>query len=335
MTKIAFCNLSIPGVQLIKDFHKLTTRFRQFGGMRLLRQYAEIGVLWTGVNALFAALIKKHTFKKAYSELLKKVEPFLAERYREVLKERKLFYERQECVHSASNVIWFCWLQGLENAPLIVKACYNSLKRNLSNREIKVIDADNWRKYVDLPQFIVEKWERRRIPAANFSDLLRLQLLIKYGGAWIDSTVLCTCSSNVNEFLDADLFLFRYSKQGNLPLSISNWFISSCSNNEVLLVLRDMLLAYWRDYDCVLDYYIFHLFFAMLSKEYPEQMLAMPNANSRDSLVLLNHWNEQFDKGKWDMLTAKVPFHKLSARPDRMTISNSGNYYNAILRIYS
>ena len=100
-------------------------------------------------------------------------------------------------------------------------------------------------------------------------------------------------SLSVQEFkkyLDADLFLFQYTKQGSIPVSISNWFISVHSNNEALIVLRDMLYAYWKDYDCVLDYYIFHLFFAMISKEYPEQMAAMPYAQSQRSLVLLHHW---------------------------------------------
>ena len=317
------------------DYRILIVRFRQFGGVRLLRQYVRIGVLWTGIKAFFHCIVKKKSFKTIYSELLTRVEPFLVKKYRSVMIERKIFHHGQSLEHEKAKIIWFCWLQGLESAPSVVRSCYSSLKQNLTDREIKVIDADNWQDYVDLPEYIVEKWERKRIPAANFSDLLRLQLLIKYGGTWIDSTVLCTGSSNVGKYLDADLFLFRYSKQGNFPLSISNWFISSCSNYEVLLVLRDMLFAYWKDYNCVLDYYIFHLFFGMLSKEYPEQMLAMPYANSRDSLVLLNHWNEQFEKEKWDRLTAKVSFHKLSARPDKATIKDSGNYYNEILRIYS
>lgn len=36
----------------------------------------------------------------------------------------------------------------------IVTACYNSLKRNLPEYEIKVIDAENWREYVGLPDHI-------------------------------------------------------------------------------------------------------------------------------------------------------------------------------------
>lgn len=71
-------------------------------------------------------------------------------------------------------------------------------------------------------------------------------------------------------------FLFQYTKQHSIPVSISNWFITASTYNEVMIVLRDMLYAYWKDYNCTLDYYIFHLFFSMLSKEYPEEILAMP-----------------------------------------------------------
>jgi hypothetical protein len=182
-----------------------------------------------------------------------------------------------------------------------------------------------------------------------FSDLLRLELLIKYGGTWIDSTVLCTgfkefngvssssgstSSPSVQEFkkyLDADLFLFQYTKQGSIPVSISNWFISAHSNKEVLIVLRDMLYAYWKDYDCVLDYYIFHLFFAMISKEYPEQIAAMPYGQSQNSLVLLHHLDEEFNQKKFDKLISKVCFHKLASRIPKEIEANKDNYYNYIL----
>ena len=33
--------------------------------------------------------------------------------------------------HKRNKIIWFCWLQGIENAPEVVKACYRSLQRHL------------------------------------------------------------------------------------------------------------------------------------------------------------------------------------------------------------
>ncbi len=246
------------------------------------------------------------------------------------------------------KIIWWCWLQGLDEAPQIVKACFNSLKQ-LTGYSLEVIDNSNWREYLELPEYIVKKWEKKQIPPALFSDLLRLELLIKYGGTWIDSTVLCTgfkefnglsssiSSPSVQEFkkyLEADLFLFQYTKQGSIPVSISNWFISACSNNEVLIVLRDMLYAYWKDYDCVLDYYIFHLFFALISKEYPEQITAMPYGQSQNSLVLLHHWEEGFEQKKWDKMTENVCFHKLAHRVRESVKNNKNSYYNKVLELY-
>lgn len=208
-------------------------------------------------------------------------------------------------------------------------------EKNLAEYEIKIIDAENWKVFVELPDYIEMKWKKKQIPPALFSDLLRLELLIKYGGTWIDSTVLCTGNVNENHndnYLKADLFLFQYTPEGaTMDVSISNWFISAHSNNEVLMTLRDMLFAYWKDYNCTLDYYIFHLFFAMVAKEYPEEIAAMPYGYSMRSLTLLHHWDETFDQKKWDKLLSRVSFHKLAFRVDQNTKGNNNNFYNYIL----
>ncbi len=329
------------------DYSKLLSRYNQFGGFRLVAEYAKLGVLGTAVEGFFKCLVKRQSFKAIYPELLKKIEPYLINRYSPIVQGFKSSRSSiQE--HKRSKIIWFCWLQGLKNAPDIVHACYNSLQKhlvqefkgsNVQGCEIKVIDNENWEEYVELPGYIIKKWEKGRIPAALFSDLLRLELLIKYGGTWIDATVLCTGfkSSKVQEFkeyLDADLFLFQYTNRGSIPVSISNWFITACSNNEVLMVLRKMLYAYWMDYDCTLDYYIFHLFFSLLSKEYPDTIIDMPYGQSMNSLALLHHWGEKFDLIKWEKLTSKVSFHKLAFRVDENVKNNKENYYNYILTEY-
>lgn len=338
------------------DLKKLITRYKQFGGAKLVWQYAKLGALWPAVKASVRCLLKRQSFKGIYPEVLRKIEPYLMERYAHVLRSKMSDVRGKTLEHEHPKVIWWCWLQGIENAPSIVRACYNSLVKGewfiVNGYKVNVIDAENWKEYIELPVFIVKKWEKKQIPPALFSDLLRLELLIKYGGTWIDSTVLCTgvkefnglssssgstSSPSVQEFkryLDADLFLFQYTKQGSIPVSISNWFISACSNNEVLMVLREMLYVYWKDYDCTLDYYIFHLFFAMISKEYPEPIAAMPYGQSQNSLVLLHHWGEKFDQKKWDKLTSKVCFHKLAFRVGEDVQNNKENYYNYILTEY-
>lgn len=197
------------------DFKKLTTRYRQFGRMRLVWEYAKLGALWPVLRAGVRCLVKGNSFKGIYPEVLKKVEPFLAERFQV----SRFKFHDTGLMHEHPKVIWWCWLQGIGAVPPIVKACYNSIKQQITDREIRVIDERNWSEYVELPGYIVEKWGKGQIPAALFSDLLRLQLLIKYGGTWIDTTVLCSArgemeNSTVREYLDADLFLFQYTPRG-------------------------------------------------------------------------------------------------------------------------
>lgn len=321
------------------DFQNLIFRFKQFGGFRLFWEYAKLGALQPAIVAGVKCVVKRRSFKLIYPSVLSVVEPMLIKRYETLMGSTIEELKWKNLEHQHSKLVWFCWLQGIEQAPSIVNTCFNSLMRNLPDREIKVINNDNWLEYVELPDYIVKKWEKKRIPAALFSDLLRLELLIKYGGTWIDATVLCTgfhnSGSKFQEYLDADLFLFQYTKQGSIPISISNWFITACTNNEVLIVLRDMLYAYWMDYDCTLDYYIFHLFFSMLSKEYPEEILAMPYGQSMNSLVLMHHLGDKFNQEKWDKLTQRVSFHKLAFRVSKEVKEDKANYFNKIISLYT
>ena len=307
------------------DYHKLTLRFKQFGGFRLVWQYARLGVL---------PVIKRQSFKAIYPGVLERIEPFLVERF----PVSRFKIQVNELSHEHPKVIWWCWLQGIEVAPPIVRVCYNSLKQHLTDYEIKVIDNKNWKEYVVLPDYVVKKWEKGRIPAANFSDLLRLELLIKYGGTWIDSTVLCTgfdtqITQKTQTYLDSELFVFQYTPKGTTEgISISSWFISAHSNHKILVAVRDMMLAYWKDYDCLIDYYLIHLFFSMAAKEYPEEIMAMPYGSSQRSIALMYHWNEPFNQEQWNRLVSKVSFHKLSFRVDTKTKNKKNNYYNYILK---
>lgn len=324
-------------LQILMDFKRISSRFFQLGGFRLLKEYARMGVLSSLGIGFFHILLSGKPPKQINSEIGEKIIPFLQDKYACILLERKAFYQEQSLNHQRSNVVWFCWLQGIEQAPPIVKACLASLKLHLTDREIKIITKKNWREYIDLPEHIIRRWDNKQIPPALFTDLLRLQLLIRHGGTWIDSTVLCTGTTHTKEFLDSDLFLFQYRTPETSSASfkgISNWFITSCTNNEVLLVLRDMLFAYWKDYDYTLYYFIFHVFFSMIAKEYPDIIANMPYGYSVWSLTLENHWDESFNQKKWDKLTSLVCFHKLYYRVDDKLNNDKGNYYNWILEKY-
>ena len=321
-------------------FHILRTRIRQFGGWRVVRIYAKNGAFWPMLKVILRNPFNRKSYKNAYSEAVRKMGPILRDAYSPVMHERQVYYASRSWEHRKAKIVWFCWLQGLEDAPLVIKTCYSSIVRNLKDREIRVIDGDNWKDYVELPDYVVQKWKEKQIPPAHFTDLLRLQLLIRYGGTWIDSTVLCTGITPENEhetfsFLDADLFIFQYTRPGSSQWGgIGNWFITSNTNNEVLMVLRDMLYAYWKDYDCLINYYVFHLFFSMLREVYPEEIASMPYGYGARSLFLVTHWSEAFDQEKWTRLTSEVCFHKLAYSVKKEALTGENNYYQYIVNRY-
>ena len=71
--------------------------------------------------------------------------------------------------------VWICWFQGIENAPMIVKNCYESICYWLKDYEIVVITEENYKSYVQFPTVIEEKRKKGIITDAHFSDLLRLE----------------------------------------------------------------------------------------------------------------------------------------------------------------
>ena len=94
--------------------------------------------------------------------------------------------------HQYSNKIFWCWLQGEHNAPKLYKANLNALRRNCKNHDIIVITEKNMNQYINFPSFIINKLNKNFISKTHFCDILRLELLKKYGGTWIDASVLIT-----------------------------------------------------------------------------------------------------------------------------------------------
>lgn len=90
--------------------------------------------------------------------------------------------------------IWMCWWQGEENAPEIVRACIDSVRRNAGGHEVVVITDENLSEYVDIPEWVLEKVRAGVMSRTNLSDLLRLSLLAEHGGMWLDATFFCSGS---------------------------------------------------------------------------------------------------------------------------------------------
>lgn len=296
-------------------FHRLYHRFLQFGGLILIREYIRLGAFNEFLKQGTLVLLRKKTINAAYSCIQQKVVPQIKKKYNPLLKQLIDKYAEKEFTHEHSHKVWVCWFQGMEQAPEIIKICHTSLRRYVKEREIVVLTDDNISQYVTFPEHIQQKYHEGKIPQAQYSDLLRLELLTRYGGTWIDATVLCTGSHYPQEIFDADLFFFQYIRAGNIDFhGISNWFITASSNQKTLLILKEMLYQYHKDYNCTVAYFIFHIFFMMIAKQLPEEVKQMPRVSNKYCFVLENHLGDSYDETWMKTLTASCCFHKLNGR---------------------
>lgn len=320
-------------------FMQVFRRYREFGGLRLVWQYVRMGLLWQAVNALGFGF-RRRSVKQAYARFMVCVEKKLRDRYEFIMLDSKACAEEPENgdKDTVPNILWTCWLQSLEQAPLLARQCVVSQRKCFPNYEHHVLTLENYERWVCLPETIKHKYKQGRIPPALFSDLLRLAVLQKYGGVWMDATVLCT--SMVNDKLqkqwrrvmESKMTVFRYfAPNTKTPTGISNWFIAAVAGNAVVRAVYDMLVAYWRDYDCTVDYYMMHLFLELSQAHFPEIWTEMPCLNSRHALLLGGALATPYKAEDWKELTAHVCIHKLNYRKVDAAMKNSGCYCEKLL----
>lgn len=314
---------------MIKEFVNI---YKKVDGTKVLKQYHKAGVLFYALFHTMSLGFSQKSLEIVRLAIQNKIKSKLKRKYAYVAKEFK--ENEKKLIHQQSNKVWVCWLQGIENAPLIVKRCYDSLQKYLKDKEIILITEDNYRDYVEFPGFILEKYKKGIISKTHFSDLLRLELLIKYGGTWIDATVLCTGNDMPDYILNSDLFVYQMLKPGKNghSITISSWLMTACTNNNILMLTRKFLYEYWSKNNTMVDYFLLHMFFCIACEYYPEEQKKIPKVcNSIPHILLLelfDDYNEEF----FNHVKKMTCFHKLNYKFDEAAFSKKGTYFDVVVR---
>ena len=111
---------------------------------------------------------------------------------------------------------------------------------NCKDYNIIIINETNMLNYIKFPNYIIEKYKKKYMSPTHFSDLLRLELLIKYGGTWIDASVLIT--EYTKDYFSKDLFFFQERRTDGCVGS--SWFITSEKGSPILRTTRDLLFCF-------------------------------------------------------------------------------------------
>lgn len=313
------------------------SRFKQLfdkaGGWKAILNYAKAGVLPYMVAQILLTGKSKTALELMRNGIQLKIKQKLWKHYIGVLRNFDNNYSKEEYPMQKSNKVWVCWMQGLEQAPALVQRCYRSLQDNLKGKEIVLLTVSNFDQYVHIPDFIIEKLHKGIITRTHFSDILRLELLIQQGGTWIDATVFCSGGDIPKYMMEDEFFIFQKVKPGSdgSAINMSSWFMSAWSNHKFLLATRELLYAYWRKNDRMIDYFLLHLFMMIVKDYYMEEWKQIiPYPNSLPHVLQLMQF-EKFDHRRWNVACKASPFHKLTYKVKEEDTRKEGTFYRYVM----
>lgn len=138
---------------------------------------------------------------------------------------------KKENITQIPKSIWVYW--DSVQLPAFTDICIKNLKIKFNDYHVHVLNSENYHEFIDEMIFPVN------IKLAHKSDLIRLSLLKKYGGIWIDATsivfedfdwILKNCSGD-------DVFLC-YSDdctQNQQKPIAENWLIAAPPNSQFII----------------------------------------------------------------------------------------------------
>ncbi len=246
-------------------------------------------------------------------------------------------YEFNTCNQKNSKIIWTLWMQGYENAPELVKSTIDSIRKfaELNNFQFILLEENTIEKYIVFPKLIKEKMDLGVIDYTKISDILRVSLLAKYGGTWVDATIY------MKEEFDSSLLLQNYYtiKTGGIEdyspnISNNRWkgfFLSG--NSSLFSFTRDFFFEYYSRYDIAVDYLLIDYIFDMAYKydeKIKNQMLELEKSNP-NLFWLESHLGDKFDQKVWDNITETTKVFKTTYKLSGEIKSNKNNFYSKLI----
>lgn len=229
-----------------------------------------------------------------------------------------------------TKVIWSYWAQGESNAPLIVQRCLQSVRRYSGDYRVVVLDQRSCGEYVRVPE-----WVSCEKTSAHFADYLRVALLERYGGIWLDATVYLT--GEMPREITGAYFCIPTSehwKRVGIPTSErvlfalndiayprneymagTNWMIVARKNCRTIHAMRLLLDAYWQGENRAVTYLFFQWLLSLAiindagcASEYRR----MPGFDFSRPNILRFSWYGRYDSSWMTELKTMTPIHKLS-----------------------
>lgn len=244
----------------------------------------------------------------------------------------------QENIGSDSR-IWICWWQGEDAMPELVKACLKTVRLHACGHPVTLVTKDNYRDYVELPEFILQKVQRGNISLTHLSDVLRCALIKYHGGIWIDSTIFLI--NNIDDFIASDKLFWTYRTHTirNI-ISAGDWtcnFWAAGKGNVLASFLLDFHYSYWERNNRALAYLLLDYAFVIGWTHVPA-IRSLVESVPKDNVdtAMKKYLNKPYDDREWSWFVHDFNYQKLTNKMslEKKTADGRLTHYGRFMQLY-
>jgi len=141
------------------------------------------------------------------------------------------------------KIIWLYWNTGEKGQPETVRHCIRSWRERNPEWSLRVLDDRSVSEYIDIDELDILR--RRDITIQKKANIIRINVLAKYGGVWSDTTCLCIepLDNWIYECCTAGFFAFKDPGRDRI---VANWFMASHDESYLLRHFTEEHNKLWR-----------------------------------------------------------------------------------------
>lgn len=231
-----------------------------------------------------------------------------------------------------NKTIWVLWWQGEETAPDLVRSCIASMRKHANGAEVILLTKDNYKSYVDVPDYIQDKLDRERVKLPGFADYLRACLIYKYGGLWLDATMYVS-QDIPDKWYEYNFFTLHTKEQKTAFVSNNRlhcYVFGGKKGSSFAKYVKDALERYWFENDILIDYYYLDYSIMLayyLNSEIRKTMDSLPYT-SESLYEMIAAVNEPLDEDLMERLFSENIVSKMNWRVKTKAVDGRGRPTN-------
>lgn len=227
--------------------------------------------------------------------------------------------------------VWICWWQGESKMPDLIRCCIKSLKENLPSEktELRLITLENCMKYVTFTESVVRKFNEGKITYTHLSDLLRAELLFRYGGMWVDATYYVAKPIDPGIF-SAPIYTIRFRKPiWEADITKGRWsgnLWHTSSGKKLFQFLMESFWYYWETEETLADYFLIDYIIAVALEEFADVRNELEQCGySKESVFELHRqMNLRYSPERMERIREENTFYKLNCKADYREANMAG-----------